>query len=126
MTEPRPAPPGRQPAAVLSDPTERGRLRIAPLVLRRIAEHTATNTPGTTGRQRRGGSRQVTARVRANGSEVALDLDVALVYPRPIGEIVRELRRRVSAEIGRLTGYRVRTVQVTVSALLPAVRPRVE
>jgi uncharacterized alkaline shock family protein YloU len=118
-----PGPPGPPPRR---EPAERGRLHISSLALRRIVEHVADQSPSTATRRRRGGSQGASARVRSDGEVVEVDLDVALVYPRPIRETAAELRQQVAAEINRLTGRQARTVAVTVVALLPESRPRVE
>jgi uncharacterized alkaline shock family protein YloU len=120
---PPPPPPRREPA-------ERGRLHISSLAMRRIAEHVANHSPGTTAsastaRRRPAGAQSASARVRTDGELVEVELDVALVYPQPIRETAAELRKRIAAEINRLTGRQVRTVTVTVVALLPERKPRV-
>lgn len=124
----KPPPPPR------AEPAERGRLHISSLVLRRIAEHAADTTAGTVGRAAaRGGGRGAAggpsgaaARVRANGVDVDVELDVSLVYPQPIHETAQRLRATVVREVGRLTGRKVRRVAVNVVGLLPDIRPRVE
>ncbi|MDQ4009939.1 MAG: Asp23/Gls24 family envelope stress response protein [Actinomycetota bacterium] len=106
------------------DPDERGRTRIDPSVLRKIAEHTADLTPGTL-RARRTvagvglGSAGATAKAIVTGQQVDLRVELALRYPGPVRSTVEQLRRKISDEIGRITGYQVRSVAVTVTGLLP-------
>jgi uncharacterized alkaline shock family protein YloU len=57
---------------------------------------------------------------------VAIALELALRYPSPIRELSEQVRKQVTDEVHRITGYRVRSVSITVSALLPETRPRVE
>lgn len=121
-----PASPG-PPALLRAAPADRGRLQIAPLVLRRIAEHAADLAAGpVSGRGRRGGRPGAAARVRTTGDEVDIELDVALVYPQPVRDAAQRLRAAVAGEVDRLTGRRVRRVAVTVVGLLPESRARVE
>lgn len=120
-TEQRPTPAEQGPT-----PAERGRLQISPLVLRKIAEHAAGHYPGAVApSQRRGAPPEVSARVRTEGLDVDVELDVALIYPQPVRQTARRLRATVAKEIDRLTGRKVRRVAVTVVALRPHVQPRV-
>jgi uncharacterized alkaline shock family protein YloU len=96
-------------------------------VLRKIAEHAAGRSPGAVAAsQRRGRPPDVVARVRTDGQDVDVELDVALVYPQPIRETARRLRAAVIDDIARLTGRKVRRVAVTVVALRPHVQARVQ
>lgn len=110
---------------------ERGRLRIDPEVVRKIAQHAADEVPGTARMPRRiagvgVGSHGSHVRVRHTGDTVDLTLDIALHYPATIRDVVDRVRARVVGEIARNTGFQVRSLDVTVSALLPDIRPRVE
>src|SRR5215468_7422825 len=96
-------PPEQGPNTAQQDPTpaERGRLQISTLVLRKIAEHAAGRYPGAVApMQRRGGAPDVSARVRTDGQDVDIELDVALVYPQPVHQTARRLRATVAKEIG--------------------------
>jgi len=124
--EQSPSPAKQGPAEQDPSPAERGRLQISGLVLRKIAEHAASLSPGAiAASQRRGRPPDVVARVRTDGQDVDVELDVALVYPQPVRETARRLRAAVSGEIDRLTGRNVRRVAVTVVALRPHIQPRV-
>lgn len=111
---------------------DRGTLEVHPIVVRKVAERVADLTPGTLRAPRRiagmdAGEQGASAKVGGFGGDVDVMLDVALRYPSPVRELADQLRRRVTEEVHRITGYRVRSVRVTVSALLPdPPRPRVE
>lgn len=112
-------------------PDDRGGLEISPGVVRKVAQRAADLTPGTLLAPRRiagigAGEHGSSARVDGAGTDIDIALDVALRYPAPIREITDAVRRQVTDEVGRITGFRVRAVRVTVSALLPQPRPRVE
>lgn len=120
-----------QPTAQRPPAEDRGSLEVHPSVVRKVAERAADLTPGTVpvpGRLARlgAGRHGASARIDGAGGEVGVTLDVALRYPAPIRELSDAVRRAVTEEIQRITGYRVRSVQLTVSALLPDPRPRVE
>ncbi|MBB5156352.1 Asp23/Gls24 family envelope stress response protein [Saccharopolyspora phatthalungensis] len=114
------------------DPGERGRLHISRSVLRKIAEYAADQAPGCARTRRRlagVGLREHGAVAHVSGPDDALRvrLDVALRYPTPVCETVASMRDRVGGELRRIADRQVRTVEVTVSALVPAeAPPRVE
>ena len=111
---------------------DRGRLEISRTALRRIAEHAADRVHGSARVRRRVGGLQLSeqgasARLTGPDRELRVRLDVALRYPASIRETVGSLREKVSTELGRIAGCRVREVEVTVSALVPVDEPsRVE
>jgi uncharacterized alkaline shock family protein YloU len=112
-------------------PELRGTLEVHPTVVRKVAERAADLTPGTVPSPRRmagigAGRRGTQARVDGEGSTVDVTLDLALRYPSPVRELTEQVRAQVSAEVHRITGYRVRSIRVTVSALLPEILPRVQ
>ncbi|WP_018334429.1 Asp23/Gls24 family envelope stress response protein [Actinomycetospora chiangmaiensis] len=101
---------------------ERGRLDIAFGVVRRIAEHAADSTEGTVRTERRVaglgfGEAGSSAKVSGYGGQVDLRLEVPLAYPAPIALTVEAVRGNVRDRIQTLTGYAVRSLDVTVSAL---------
>lgn len=121
--------PSTSPA--LPPPEQRGRLQVDQSVVRKVAEHAANQVPGTVRASRRIagvglGERGASVRVSGSGSEVELSIDLALRYPSSVREIVADLRGQVSTAVTTSTGYRVRTVDVTVSALLPELVPRIQ
>jgi uncharacterized alkaline shock family protein YloU len=110
------------------DPEERGRLRIDPLVLRKIAEHTVDLMPDTLPAPRTVagvglGNAGATAKATVSGQRVDLLLELALRYPGPVRSTVDRLRSRIGDEVRRITGYQVRSIAVTVTALLPEPSP---
>jgi uncharacterized alkaline shock family protein YloU len=116
---------------VLAPPEERGRLSIDHTVVRKIAQRAAEEVPGTAAERRRSaglavGPHRATAKVSGNGDEVDLLIDLALHYPAVVRDVADRIRAHVTGEIRRFTAYRVRSFDVTVSALLPDIRPRVE
>jgi uncharacterized alkaline shock family protein YloU len=119
----QPVPPRpREPTDPVVD--GRGSLVIGDAVVRRVAEYAADLTPGTARTTRRVagvgvGERGASARITAQEGQVDIRLDLALHYPANIRDAVRAVREHVTAEINRVTGYRVRSMDVTVSALVP-------
>ncbi|MHA6795211.1 Asp23/Gls24 family envelope stress response protein [Pseudonocardia bannensis] len=109
----------------LLDPAERGHLDIHPTVLRKIIEHAADQVPGTLRSERRLAGLEVgetgaNARVSTgSGAPDAVDvrLELTLGYPGRVTSVVDAVRSRISEELERLAGYRVRTLAVTVSGL---------
>ena len=127
-TTPVPVAPSR-PARASDDAAERGTLEIAFTVVRRIAEHAADMSEGTVRTERRVvglglGEAGATARVSGYGDQVDLRLEVPLAYPAPIALTVEAVRGNVRERVETLTGYAVRALDVTVSALtVPAGPP---
>jgi uncharacterized alkaline shock family protein YloU len=121
--------PAESGPAADDDPAARGRLEIGFSVVRRIAEYAADSTEGTVRTQRRVvgvglGEAGTTAKVSGYGDQVDLRLEVPLAYPAPIALTVEAVRGNVRDRVEALTGYAVRALDVTVSALaLPAGSP---
>ncbi|MEJ2870549.1 Asp23/Gls24 family envelope stress response protein [Actinomycetospora sp. OC33-EN08] len=115
---------------------ERGSLHIGFGVVRRIAEHAADSTDGTMRTQRRVvglglGEAGASAKISGYGDQVDVRLEVPLAYPAPIALTVEAVRGNVRERVQTLTGYAVRSLDVTVSALTspagaPAPTSRVE
>jgi uncharacterized alkaline shock family protein YloU len=105
----------------LAEPAERGALTIGHAVVRKVAQHAADQVPGTV----RDGKKGAKAKVGGLDNDVDLALDLALSYPAAVRSVVGDVRAKVVEDVELLTGYHVRTLAVTVSALLPAVAPRV-
>ncbi|WP_020658056.1 Asp23/Gls24 family envelope stress response protein [Amycolatopsis benzoatilytica] len=115
----------------LPEPAERGSLSIAQTVVRKVAQHAADQVPGTVPAERRvagvsTGTSGTSAKVGGSDNDVDLSLDLALRYPAPVREVTGQVRDRVVEEVERITSYHVRSVAVTVTALLPDLRPRVQ
>lgn len=107
-------------------PEERGALEVSPVVVRKVAQRVADAFPDTVRAPRRVvGEQGSRARVTGAGRHVDIAVELALRYPAPVRETTDELRRRIVAEVRHLTGYQVRGVSFTVSALLPDTGPRV-
>jgi uncharacterized alkaline shock family protein YloU len=115
----------------LPDPGERGTLSIAHTVVRKVAQHAADQVPGTLRAERKVaglgiGSHGASVKVGGDDNDVDLALDLALKYPAPVRAVVGDVRAKVVEEVERITSYQVRSFAVTVSALLPDARPRVQ
>ncbi|GAA4037140.1 Asp23/Gls24 family envelope stress response protein [Allokutzneria multivorans] len=104
--------------------SERGSLEIHPAVLRKLVQRIVDDCPDTVRtRGRLGGEHGATARITGDAREMDIAVELALRYPSPVREAVESLRTKLIDEMGRITGHRVRAVDVTVSALLPENRP---
>jgi uncharacterized alkaline shock family protein YloU len=71
-----------------------------------------------------GGTAAPRVHARIDGQLVTLRLTVSVAYPAPVRMVVRQLRDRVIARVGALTGLRVGLVDVDVTALVTAPRNR--
>lgn len=123
-----PAPP-EQRQAPEQDPGDRGQLTTARGVLRKIVEYAADQAcgqvrpPGRTGVLR---WHHRTPRAKLYGPDHALRirLELALRYPESTATALRTVREHVHTELYRHVDTRVQSIDVTVSALVPAELPR--
>ena len=118
------------PHGELAEPEERGTLSIAHAVVRKVAQHAADQVPGTVLAEHRvagltTGRPGAGVKVGGQDNDVDLALDLALRYPGPVRSVTGDVRAKVTEEVERITAYHVRSIAVTVSALLPDARPRV-
>jgi uncharacterized alkaline shock family protein YloU len=109
---------------------DRGTLTIDHVVVRKVAQRAADQVPGTATVERKiaglgVGVQGARAKVSGRDNDVDLALDLALHYPAPVRTVVGDVRAKVTEEVEHITSYRVRSVAVTVSALLPDIPPRV-
>ena len=107
---------------VLAEPESRGTLEIDASVLRKIVEHAADQAPGTRHRARTVaglgvGESRPTAKISAYDDGVDVALRVTLAYPTPIRETVADVRERISRDLDRIAGQKVRSLTVDVGAL---------
>jgi len=122
------AEPAAAPSLLDDEPAERGRLDVALSVVRKIAEYAADHTAGTVRTQRRLagldlGESGASAKVSGYGEQVDLRLEVPLAYPAPITDSAAAVRDHVRERVQALTPYRVRSLDIGVSALTdPAAR----
>ncbi|APU16749.1 Asp23/Gls24 family envelope stress response protein [Actinoalloteichus fjordicus] len=146
---------GRDDTGSAGLPGDRGALTIAPVVFRKLVRHAAEEIPevlpdrhGSRGvrvrhhggpaagsRGRRGGrrDRRRTAAPSRGGDgprteaadAVRVRLSLALRYPCSIRETAWRIRERVIAEVGRLTGTPVHSVDIIVHGLRGRTVPRV-
>ncbi|MBB5958353.1 putative alkaline shock family protein YloU [Saccharothrix tamanrassetensis] len=101
-----------------NDNGDRGGLDIHQSVIRKVATRVVEQVAGTLP--------GASVKVRGEGQYVEIAVKVGLDYPNPVRATAAEVRRTVTDEVERITGYRVADVAVTVSALRPEPRPRVE
>ena len=111
------------------EPGERGRLEISSAVLCKIAEHAADLVYGSVRVHRRVagvelGEKGASAQISGPDQELHVRLDLALRYPVPVRQTVESVRERVDDELSRLAGCHARTIDVTISALVPARQTR--
>ncbi|GAA4746616.1 Asp23/Gls24 family envelope stress response protein [Actinomycetospora chibensis] len=123
-----PAPGTAVALAGSEEAAERGRLDVALSVVRKIAEYAADHTAGTVRTQRRLagldlGESGTSAKVSGYGEQVDLRLEVPLAYPARITDSAAAVRDHVRERVQALTPYRVRSLDIGVSALTdPAAR----
>jgi uncharacterized alkaline shock family protein YloU len=116
--------------------TRRGETTIAPSVVAVIAQRAAREVDGVE-LVSAGGlrglletlhpRRAVGARADVATRQTAVELTLAVSWPRPVRQVTEEVRRHVKARVRDLTGYDVADVDITVDALpAPSRRRRVE
>lgn len=114
------------------DPGDRGTTTIAPLVLRKVAEHACDRTGATVSVPRSIAGRDVgalgtrgsTATITVVAAEaVALRLEVALRRPAHVREAAQVVRRAVEEAVVATTGHRVLALDLVVVALPAATSP---
>jgi uncharacterized alkaline shock family protein YloU len=115
--------PPPQPEALL---TPRGETVVAPGVVATVARCAAAEVDGVEVVEGSGlrsilGRGGVSADVA--GRETAIDLRLAVCWPRPVPTIVEDVRRHVRARVQELTGYEVTDVDVVVGDLPSPSRP---
>lgn len=98
----------------LPEPADRGLLEIAPPVAEKIACRAATEVEGTGGRVR--------ADADLASGRASIRLELGVEYPRPVGTVAAEVRRRVTSRVNELTGLTVEAVDITVAELPPPPR----
>jgi len=114
----------------MPEPEVRGTLQIDHSVVRKVAQRAADQVPGTASVERRVagvglGTQASSVKVSGRDNDVDLAIDVALIYPAPVRTVVADLRSRITEEVQYMTSFQVRDLEVTVSALLPEIQPRV-
>jgi uncharacterized alkaline shock family protein YloU len=106
--------------------THRGETTIAPSVVARIARRAATEVDGVdvvSGGGLRGllealrPDRPTGARADMASRQTAVELTLAVCWPRGVRAVTNEVRRRVKARVQELTGYVVTDVDIVVDAL---------
>jgi uncharacterized alkaline shock family protein YloU len=106
--------------------TRRGDTTVAPSVVAVVARRAAREVDGvevvSTGGLR--GLIDTLRPDRASGSradvasrQTAVELTLAVSWPRPVRQVVDEVRRHVKSRVQELTGYEVTDVDIVVDAL---------
>ena len=115
-----PSSPGAAPAAPPEAPApSRGETLIAPGVLATVARQAASGVDGVEVVNDSGllFKRQgATADVGAH-HQTAVELRLAVCWPRPVAEVTTRVRERVREQVRVLTGYEVTDVDITVDRL---------
>ena len=125
--------PQEAPTAGRALVTERGETTIAPSVVATVAQRAAREVDGVEVVSS-GGLRGLIDSVRpdrATGTRAdvasqhtAIELTLAVSWPRPVRQVTEEVRRHVKARVHKLTGYEVTDVDIVVEALPAPSRPR--
>jgi uncharacterized alkaline shock family protein YloU len=103
---------------------ELGTLEVADQVFQDIVRRVVSDVGGVAAVGRSGGlfrrgSAAEAIHVERGLGEVAFSIGLSVSYDVRIPEMVDELRRRVKAAVEEATGYRARTINVTVEHILP-------
>lgn len=105
------------------DPQQRGTLDVRTVAIGHIAEHVASQVPGTvahsTGLGKLLGKKYPSVDVDVRGSSTWIRLEIAVVWPTAVENIAARARDKVRSETARLSGSDVRRVDVTVHVLAP-------
>lgn len=113
--------------------TGRGETTISPSVVATVAQRAAREVDGvevvSTGGLRGvieslRPDRSTGARADVASRQTAVDLTLAVSWPRPVRQVTDEVRRHVRARVQELTGYEVTDVDISVDALPAPSRPR--
>lgn len=122
------------PAAARTDElvTARGETTISPTVIARIAKRAATEVDGVelvSGGGIRGlfdalrTSRTPGTNVDVAARHTAVELTLAVAWPRPVGSVTDAVRLHVRSRVQELTGYEVTDVDIKVDALPAPAQP---
>lgn len=105
---------------------DRGKLRIDPRVVQKIAAAAASEVDYVGGAARRmlnvtvgsdGSPSQPRVHARVDGTVVTLRLLCSVAYPAPVATVTERLRAHLFERIDAMTGLQTRQVDITVSAL---------
>jgi uncharacterized alkaline shock family protein YloU len=112
--------------------TTRGETTVAPSVVGTIAKQAATEVDGVevvSGGGLRGlldalrPDRVTGSRADIGSRQTAIELTLAVAWPRPVREVTEAVRRHVKGRVQELTGYQVTDVDIVVDALPTPRRP---
>ncbi len=92
-------------------PEQRGRLTITKRVVGKIATQASSEVSAAAS------GRSPKVDIALDRADAWLDVEVGLAYPTPLRAAAEELRAHLIGRVERLTGLRVRRVDITVSWL---------
>lgn len=110
----------------MADPTadagRRGALEIADRVVQRIAAHTARGVAGVvssgSGLDQVLGHRYPKADATVAGDRARVDVEIAVAWPHPLGEVSAQVRDTVARRVQELVGLRVDAVDVRAATVV--------
>jgi uncharacterized alkaline shock family protein YloU len=114
------APATAEVARPLAPAEERGRLTIAPAVIRGIVEAAAGEVDGVIAGRRRAlgrSGRAARATTRLDGTAASVRVRVAIRYPTPIHDVLDRLRAHIIDRVDQLAGVTVRVCDIDVASL---------
>ncbi|UIJ35608.1 Asp23/Gls24 family envelope stress response protein [Allobranchiibius sp. GilTou73] len=107
----------------VDDPAHRGTLDVRAAAIGHLAEHVASDVPGTvryrSNMDKLRGRGYPHAEVNIRGASSWITLDIAVSWPAAVEDIAQATRDQVRTETARLSGSDVRRVDVTVHLLSP-------
>lgn len=113
--------------------TSRGETTIAPSAVATVAQRAAQEVDGVEVVSSGGlrgwidtlrPDRATGTRADVASRHTAVELTVAVCWPRSVRQVTDEVRRHVRARVRELTGYDVADVDIVVAELPPPSRPR--
>ncbi len=105
----------------LTPPGQRGTLTIADRVIDRISAYAAGSlddvvvTRSTLDKMV--GRRLPKSSTDIRGNQVRINLEVAVVWPAPLAEVVQKIQETVRSQVESQSGMTVRSIDVTVSKM---------
>lgn len=110
-----------------SDPAQRGRLVIADGVVERIATIAAGEVEGVvragSGLGQVLGHRYPKANATVAGNSARIEVEIAIAWPHPLGQVCRRVRDEVRDRVTELVGLKVDAVDVTAAKVMHAPEP---
>lgn len=112
-------------AGGLDDSVARGSLTIADTVVEKIAVIASGGVDGVaevgSRMERRVGRGFPRAQARVAGDRVRISVEIAVIWPAVLATVAKEVRDRVTTQVGSSVGYQVDAVDVTAGRVVAAV-----